>query len=62
MTLPHRAGVEPANENWPIVRLRPIGDGAVLAKTIVRVLVRRALVAEGIVPGREHCGTTTRTG
>ena len=50
MTLPHSAGSEPANENWPIVRLHSVGDGRALAKVLVRVLVRRALLEEGIVP------------
>lgn len=50
--------IEPANANWPIVELHATGDGAALARVLVRVLVRRALIAEGVLRG-EHEGART---
>jgi len=38
-----------ANDNWPIVNLRRVGDGQAVARTLLRVLVRRALISEGII-------------
>ena len=43
-----------ANENWPIVKLRPVGESSALARVLVRVLVRRALIVEGIIPQCEN--------
>jgi hypothetical protein len=45
---------EPRDEG-PIVRLQPTGDGRVLARTLARVLVRRALVQEGALPAPGDC-------
>jgi len=42
------AGLASANENWPIVELVPSGDDAILARTLMRVLARRALISEGV--------------
>ncbi len=41
--------MEPANDNWPIVNLRRVGDGQAVARALLRVLVRRALISEGII-------------
>ncbi len=51
MTVPNSACATPANENWPVVNLRSVGAGASLARTLVRVLVRRALISDGILIG-----------
>ncbi len=51
-----------ANDNWPIVKLRAVGDGRALAKALVQVLVRRALISEGVIPSAEHCEIDTRAG
>jgi hypothetical protein len=53
VTVPNSASVEAANENWPIVRLRYVGDGHAVAEVLTRILVRRALVAEGILKPAE---------
>lgn len=61
MTVPNSASRAPANENWPPVKLRSVGDGLALAKVIVRVLVRRALISDGILVG-DSCENRSRAG
>jgi hypothetical protein len=58
--MPVHAG--PSNENWPILELRPTGNGAALARMLVRVLVRRALIQEGIIRIANDCTNPTRAG
>lgn len=48
---------EPRNAG-PIVCLRPTGDGRALARTLARVLVRRALIREGAMPALGDCTIT----
>lgn len=55
-------GRAPANENWPIVELVPVGDGAALARALVRVLVRRALISEGVFSVGEGCSDQKHAG
>jgi len=50
----------PANDNWPIVVLAPAGDGTALARALVRVLVRRALISEGVFSVANACDEQTR--
>jgi hypothetical protein len=45
----------------PIVRLRPTGDGRALARTLARVLVRRALIQEGGLPASADCTIPEQT-
>lgn len=52
----------PANENWPIVTLVPVGDGVALARVLVRVLVRRALISEGVFSVDDGCDDQTCAG
>lgn len=40
---------------YPRVELRPTGSGVVLARTLVRVLVRRALMQEGAIGVIDDC-------
>lgn len=47
--MPKSATLDPANENWPIVNLRPVGDGRAVTRALLRILVRRALISEGII-------------
>jgi hypothetical protein len=54
--------IEPANENWPIVELVAVGDGVALARALVRVLVRRALITEGVFSAGDGCDDQTCTG
>lgn len=59
--------IEPANENWPnenwpIVELVAVGNGRDLARTLVRVLVRRALIGEGVFSVGDGCDDQTRAG
>ena len=54
--------ISPANDNWPIVKLVPVGDGVALARTLVRVLVRRALINEGVFSVDGGCDDQTRAG
>ncbi len=50
--------VEVANANWPTVALVPSGDGRALARALVAVLVRRALMTEGLTaPASNDEGT-----
>ena len=44
--MPESAGVEPANDNSPILKLRYVGDRDAAAQVLARILVRRAWVAE----------------
>jgi len=44
---------------WPIVALRPTGDGASLARTLARVLVRRALIQEQAIDVVGDCANPT---
>jgi len=39
----------------PILALRPVGEGVVLARALARVLVRRALAEEGAIDVVDHC-------
>ena len=39
----------PQNDNWPVVNLRPVGDGRAVMRVLLHVLVRRALISEGII-------------
>jgi len=55
-------GSAPANDNWPIVELVPVGDGTALARALVRVLVRRALISEGVFPVGDGCSNRRRAG
>jgi hypothetical protein len=48
--------------HWPIVKLQAIGDGEAVTKTLVRVLVRRALISAGIIPSSEDCEIQTPAG
>lgn len=41
----------------PLLALRPNGDGIALARTLARVLVRRALTEEGAIGAVDHCTT-----
>jgi hypothetical protein len=73
---PHPWGyAEPANANLgcsagtydpapisPILELRPTGSGVALARALVRVLVRRALIQEGVVRTAEDCAKQAKTG
>ena len=43
------------NPNLPIVRLHAVGDGRALARVLVEVLVRRALISEGIIRAGADC-------
>lgn len=52
----------PANENWPIVECVAVGNGVGLARTLVRVLVRRALLAEGVFSVGDSCDDQTLAG
>jgi hypothetical protein len=46
----------PANDNErPIVRLTPTGDGRALARVLARVLVRRELIRLNAIPEAVHC-------
>jgi hypothetical protein len=56
------AGIAPANENWPIVELVAVGDGEALARALVRVLVRRALISEGVFTIGDDCSDQRRAG
>jgi hypothetical protein len=55
-------GIAPANENWPIVELVAVGDGEALARALVRVLVRRALISEGVFTVDDDCSDQRRAG
>lgn len=52
----------PANDNWPVVELVPAGDGTALARALVRVLVRRALISEGAFSVGGGCDDQQRAG
>jgi len=54
----------PANDNkhGPIVILTPVGDGIALAKTLVRVLVRRELIKANAIRDSTHCTDERRAG
>jgi hypothetical protein len=41
----------------PLVHLRFTGDGGALARTLARVLVRRALLQEGALPAPDDCAS-----
>ena len=62
MTVPESASIEPANDNSPILKLRYVGDGDAVAQVLARILVRRALVAEGILKAPAHCKDRKRAG
>jgi hypothetical protein len=47
--------VRSANSDWPIVKLRPIGDGCGLVRVLVEVLVRRALINNGVIRDSDTC-------
>ncbi len=49
MPVPDAATLKPASNNWPIVKLRAVGDGRAVSRALLRVLVRRALISEGII-------------
>ena len=55
-------GEIPSNENWPILELRPTGNGTALARMLVRVLVHRALIHEGAICVADDCTKPTRAG
>jgi hypothetical protein len=55
-------GIAAANENWPIVALVPAGGGVALARALVRVLVRRALINEGVFSVEDGCDDQRRAG
>lgn len=55
-------GIAPANDNWPLVELVPVGDGTALARALVRVLVRRALIREGVFSVGDDCSDRKRAG
>ena len=50
---------EASSARWPIVTLCPKGDGTILARTLARVLVRRALIQEGAIGGVDDCTSPT---
>lgn len=62
MTVPTSAASKAANDNLPVVRLTPLGDPKPLARTLLRVLVRRALISEGVIANVEHCDDQHRAG
>jgi hypothetical protein len=41
--------LEATNGNWPVVSLRLVGDGRAVARALLRILVRRALISEGMI-------------
>src|SRR5215813_4755852 len=53
----HRS--ETSRVNLPVVALRPTGDGIGLARTLARVLVRRALTQEGAIGAAVDCASPT---
>jgi len=55
-------GIAPANDNWPLVEIVPVGDGTALARALVRVLVRRALTSEGVFSVDAGCSDQRRAG
>lgn len=48
-----------ANANWPRVHLHSIGDGRALARAVIEVLVRRALIEEGVIATNEPCASSS---
>jgi len=59
-----KAPTAPANDNerGPIVILTPVGDGIALARTLVRVLVRRELIKANAIRDSTHCTDERRAG
>ena len=55
-------GIAPVNDNWPLVELVPVGDGTALARALVRVLVRRALISAGVFSVGDDCSARRRAG
>jgi hypothetical protein len=53
---------EPANSNWPIVTLRCTGNGRAVVHALVDVLVRRALIAHGVIPASNDEQDQRKTG
>jgi hypothetical protein len=52
---------EPANSSWPIVNLQRVGDGRAVERALLRALVRRALISEGIINDGSIARTNART-
>lgn len=50
------------NASWPILELRPISNGTALVRMLMRVLVRRALIQEGVIRIADDCTSPTRAG
>jgi hypothetical protein len=50
---------EPAS--WPIVNLQRVGDGRAVERALLRALVRRALISEGIINDGSIARTDART-
>lgn len=50
---------ESSSTTFPIVALRPTGDGTTLARVLARVLVRRALIQEGAIGVVDDCASPT---
>lgn len=52
---------QPARDG-PIIELRPVGDGRRFVRVLARTLVRRELIAAGLIGDPDACGSTRRTG
>ncbi len=63
--VPPELGTRVANDNAPIppiVVLHPTGDGALLYRSLARVLVRRELMFASEIPTRDDCDAAERAG
>jgi hypothetical protein len=50
------------SSNWPSVRLRHVGDGREVARVLIDILVRRALIAKGVIRGGDDCEISDSAG
>lgn len=57
--VPSSAATRTEAGTLPIVALRPTGDGTALARTLARVLARRALIQEGAIGTTDDCANPT---
>lgn len=62
MELPHVANENQPARDGPIIELCTVGDGRRFVRTLARTLVRRELIALGLIPDPDACESKTRTG
>jgi hypothetical protein len=60
--VPNVACTPAANSNGPLVQLEHVGDGRAVYRAIARVIVRRELIAMGILNDRDRCEETRQAG